>query len=269
MNQLTTFRWAFDEDVHYYRQAGYGAMGVWRRKLSDFGEERAAELLIDNGMRVSNLLWAGGFTGNDGRTLEENLDDAKSAIKTAAMLRAGCLVVYTGGRNNHTERHADRLVRGVLDELLPVAVDCGVTLAVEPMHPACCAEWTILTSLEATADLLDDYRSPRLKMVYDAYHFPLRGEDLAHLGEITPSIAVVHLGDSLAPHSIDQERCPLGEGRMPLGEIITCLLESGYSGDFDVELMGAAVEACDYRTLLSDSREFFSRAQQASGVLGG
>ena len=44
MNELTTFRWSFDEDVENYAAAGYSAMGVWRQKVSDFGEERAADL---------------------------------------------------------------------------------------------------------------------------------------------------------------------------------------------------------------------------------
>jgi hypothetical protein len=34
---------------------------------------------------------------------------------------AGCLVIYSGGRNNHIARHAGRLLRMALDELLPIA----------------------------------------------------------------------------------------------------------------------------------------------------
>ena len=36
-------------------------------------------------------------------------------------MNAGCLVVYTGGRNNHTFRHAERLLRMALDQLLSLA----------------------------------------------------------------------------------------------------------------------------------------------------
>ena len=38
MNEMTTLRWSFEEDVQQYRAAGISAIGVWRRKLSDFGE---------------------------------------------------------------------------------------------------------------------------------------------------------------------------------------------------------------------------------------
>ncbi|MEM6329998.1 MAG: sugar phosphate isomerase/epimerase family protein [Planctomycetota bacterium] len=267
MNELTTFRWSFDEDLLHYQRAGYDAIGVWRRKLTDFGEERAVELLTESGLAVSNLLWAGGFTGNDGRTQAESLADARAAIRTAAVIDAGCLVLYTGGRNNHTQRHADRLVRHALDTLLAEADAAGVTLAIEPMHAACGGEWSVLSSLEETCTLLADYAHPRLKMVYDTYHFPACDGVAAMLGELAPLIAVVHLGDTATPHSIDQERCPLGEGGTPVREAIAGLIAAGYEGDFDVELMGSATEGVAYPELLSRSRCLFREALSAAGAV--
>ncbi|MEM6798683.1 MAG: sugar phosphate isomerase/epimerase family protein [Planctomycetota bacterium] len=267
MNELTTFRWSFDEDLFHYSRAGYDAVGVWRRKLADFGEERGAELLADSGMAVSNLLWAGGFTGNDGRSLAESVADGQAAIRTASVINAGCLVLYTGGRNNHTSRHAQRLVRSALEDLLVTADEYDVTLAIEPMHTACAGEWSVLTTLEDTVDLLADFASPRLKLVYDTYHFPLPERELPLLCDLTPMIAVVHLGDARTPHGIDQERCPLGSGRAPVSEMISTLLEAGYEGDFDIELMGPTIEASDYESVLRSSRDFFQQSVQSAGLL--
>jgi sugar phosphate isomerase/epimerase len=84
MNEITTFRWSFEEDVENYLQAGYRAIGVWRHKLTDCEEARAIDLLDRSGLRVSNLLWAGGFTGSDGRSLAESIDDAADALRLAA-----------------------------------------------------------------------------------------------------------------------------------------------------------------------------------------
>ena len=47
MNELTTFRWSFEEDVHNYAAADINAIGVWRQKLSDYGEEKCIELLSE------------------------------------------------------------------------------------------------------------------------------------------------------------------------------------------------------------------------------
>ena len=134
MNQLSTYSWTFDEDVIRYSKAGYRAIGVWRSKLSDFGDERGIELLREEGVAVSNLMWAGGFTGCDGRSFEDSVTDALEAIALAARLRAECLVVYSGSRAGHTHNHARRLCYRAFERMLPDAERLGVTLAIAPVH---------------------------------------------------------------------------------------------------------------------------------------
>ena len=83
MNELTTYRWSFEEDVAQYARAGIEALAVWRHKLSDFGDERGIELIAESGLKVSSVLWAGGFTGSDGRSHKESVEDAHEAIRLA------------------------------------------------------------------------------------------------------------------------------------------------------------------------------------------
>jgi sugar phosphate isomerase/epimerase len=259
MNEVTTYRWPLEQDVRRYAAAGYEGIGVWRPKLSDYGEEQAIELIADAGLRVTNLLWAGGFTGSCGRSPQESVQDGIQAIRLAAALGAGCLVVYPGGRNNHIYRQAERLLRGALNELLDYAADLDVTLAIEPMHAACATEWTFLTDLESTIALVEDYGAPHLKLVFDTYHFGHDRALLANLGEIVPHIGIVHLGDRVGPHAADQDRRRLGEGHLQLAEVIRGLVEAGYTGDFDVELIGQEIEPSQYDEVLTSSLEFFER----------
>lgn len=259
MNELTTYRWSLDEDLARYTDAGYRSIGVWRQKLADFGEERGVALIAESGLTVSNLQWAGGFTGSDGRSVDDSLRDAEHAVRLAAELNAGCLVVYAGGRNNHTYRHAERLLRSSLDHLLDYAADYDVTLALEPMQAACAKEWTFLTDVESTVAIIESYRTPLLRLALDAYHFGHDRAMLANLREVVRHIAIVHLADRAEPHSLDQNRCPLGAGRLRLGELIRGLVDAGYEGPFDVELIGRDAERRDYRELLRSSRAFYRR----------
>jgi sugar phosphate isomerase/epimerase len=263
MNEITTFRWSLDEDVENYRVAGYQAIGVWRQKLIDGDEDQVIDLIAGSGLTVSNLAWAGGFTGSDGRTLAECVDDAAEALRLAAALAAGCLVVYAGGRNNHTYRHAGRLLRAALDELLPLAEAVGVPLAIEPMHPACAADWTFLTDLGSVMTLINDFCSPYLKLAYDTYHFPMSAGQRHLLRQLAPHIGIVHLADRRKTPTVEQERCPLGSGRLPLGDIITTLQDAGYTGAFDVKLMGPEIELRDYWTLLEQSQAAFGELAHA------
>jgi len=259
INEMTTYRWSFEEDVTRYQAAGIEAIGVWRQKLADFGEEKGIKLLAKSGLKVSNLLWAGGFTGSDGHSYHESLADAREAVQLAAALSADCVVVYSGGRNGHTQNHARRLFASALEELLPLAEQLDIVLAVEPMHTGCADEWTLLTSLDEAMSLIHGMDSPQLKLVFDTYHLGYDPHIVEQIAHVAAHIAVVHLGDGQGPPECEQNRCCLGEGKLPLAQIVKSLRQAGYAGHYDVELIGEAVENCDYQQLLDRSKLAFDQ----------
>lgn len=265
MNEMTTFRWSFEQDVANYAAAGIPALGVWRQKLSDCGEEKGIELLAHSGLKVSNLLWAGGFTGSDGRSFRESIDDAAEAIRLAAQMQADCLVVYSGARAGHTHSHARRLLKDALRELTPLAADFDLNLAIEPMHSGCACEWTFLTSLDDALALLDAVESPQLKLAFDTYHLGLEPNIVERIPQIVDRIAIVHLGDSKQLPDGDHNRSRLGEGTIPLAAIVSALESSGYRGYYDVELMGEEIEVVDYHDLLEHAKQAYARLTNAPG----
>ena len=264
MNEVTTFRWSFEEDIENYCRAGYRSIGVWRHKLSDLDEEQAVDTLVGSGLNVSSVACAGGFTGLGGVSFREGVEDAISALRLAARVRAGCLVVHPGGRNNHTSRHAFRLLRNALDELLPTAEHYEVPLALEPMHVACAASWTFLTDFERVNELVSQYSTPYLKLALDTYHFPWNESDRNILPDIAQHIGVVYLADRRELPSIDHDRCPLGRGQLPLADILATLIEAGYAGPCDVRLMGTEIQPADYGRLLEQSRWAFAEFVQSA-----
>ncbi|NOX55493.1 MAG: hypothetical protein GXP27_13860, partial [Planctomycetes bacterium] len=92
MNQTTTRRWTLQQDVLYYQEMEIDAIGVWRPKLAALGEDESIHFLLESGLKVTSVSWAGGFTGTNGYTFEEVLDDARQAIRTAERLKADCVV---------------------------------------------------------------------------------------------------------------------------------------------------------------------------------
>jgi len=125
------------------------------------------------------------------------------------------------------------------------------------MHAGVAGAWTFLTSLDDAIDLVDSVDNPQVRMAFDTYHL---GQDRAVLDRIpavADRIAIVHLGDSKSAPQGEQNRCRLGQGNLPLGEIIVALVQAGYQGDFDVELIGEDTEATCYDSLLADSARAF------------
>jgi sugar phosphate isomerase/epimerase len=257
ISELTTFRWTFEEDVEHYRAAGIGAIGVWRQKLADCGEERGARLLAEAGMFPSSLQWAGGFTGSEDRSHDESLVDARQAIATAARLGCRTLLLHSGARGIHTHNHARRLFRQALDRLLPLGEERGVTLAIEPMRGACGSDFTFLQCLDETLDLVASYDSPALGIALDTWHWGHEAGLFQRLPQIVPRLALVQLGDSRLPPGKEPDRCPLGDGSVPLERIVRELTAAGYDGFYEVELMGEEIETGDYGEIIARSARAF------------
>ncbi len=265
VSEVTTLRWSFEDDVQAYQVAGYDGIAVWRQKLSDFGEEKGAELLAESGLPVTSLWWTGGFTGSDGRSFRECVCDALDALRLAHLLNARCLLVHSGGRNGHTRNHSRRLLIDGLRAVIPLAEEFGVTLLVEPMPPACAGPWTFLTSLDEAREVIDCLDSSQVKLVLDTYLFGHQRSLLDRLPDLVPYLGVVHLADASEPPCPEVRRRLLGRGVLPLGEIIGSLQDAGFDGDYELEIMGEELEGADYRDLLRDQVDAF-RALWSHGV---
>jgi sugar phosphate isomerase/epimerase len=259
ISEFTTFRWSFEEDLQQYRAAGISALGIWRQKLTDFGADRGVELLLHYGLRTSSLQWAGGFTGSDGGTHDESIDDACEAIRLAHALGASTLILHSGSRGIHTHKHARRLLRTAIDQLLPLAEALEVCLALEPMPREAGTDWTFLHDWNETLGLISDVKSESLKAVLDLYYWGLDEATMARLPELAPKLALVQLADAREAPQIEPNRCPLGSGHLPLHGIVDKLTAAGYYGFFEVELMGEEIEASNYRDLLRQSLQFFDK----------
>ncbi len=257
MCELTTYRWSFEEDVQHYAAAGIEGIGVWRHKLSDFGEKQGRALLAEHQLKVSSLFWAGGFTGSGDHSHEESIEDACDALRLAKALNAGCLIVHSGSRAMHTQKHVRRLLLSALDKLLPLAEQLKLAIALEPMPPKAGADWTFLSSLEDATELVSRYNSPSLRLVFDTYYWGLEADLESRLPAVVPFLALVQLADSKFPPSREPNRCGLGNGRLPLANILRTLTKAGYRGPWEVELMGEEIETSDYRDLLAHSQSAF------------
>lgn len=259
ISQLSTLRWSFEEDVHGYATRGFSGIGVWRPKLEDFGMDRAVELIAESSLSVTSLSWAGGFTGSDGRAFEDAVADAMCAIRDAANLRAETLIVLAGGRNNHIRNHARRTLIEALQEIVGVAEEFGVRLAIEPIHPGCGDEWSFVNDLRSTLDIVETIASTHLGLVLDTYHVGMDDDVLRWLPEVIDHLALVQLGDARHSPLGEMNRCLLGEGCVPLATILQTLTEHRYRGPIEVEVLGEDVELVPYNEMLDHTKSFLDR----------
>jgi sugar phosphate isomerase/epimerase len=255
INELTTFRWTFEDDICHYADVGLRSIGIWRPKLADYGEEKGAELLRESNFRVTSLSWVGGFTSSDMRSFDDQVQDARDTIELAAELESPCVTLLTGPRGAYTHRHARRLFRDALKTLLPLAESNGVLLALEPMHESCARDWTFLNDLSEAIALVEEFDHTPLRLAIDSYHFSRDPLFQKHLDRLIGKLAIVYLSDSHAHPNAEQDRCRLGQGTVPLREFIEQLELRGFAGAYEVRLMGEAIEQGCYHKLLDESQK--------------
>ncbi len=255
VNHLTTFAWDLDDEAIAYHREGFRAVGLWRPKLSDFGEERAGELLREMGISVSSLSWAGGFTGTNRWSFEDSLDDARAAIRAAALVGAECLSVVSGPRDGHIDTHARRLITEAVSILAPQAAEAGVTLALQPMRSDFSRSWTFLHALDETLEVIENAGS-QAKIAFDVYHLWNEPDLLSRIPELVPNVALVQLCDACSGARGDR-RMMLGEGEIPLSAIVHAFDEAGYAGYYELAAWSRPLWRTDYHELLRECRARF------------
>jgi sugar phosphate isomerase/epimerase len=259
ISQLSTLRWDFEEDVQAYSKRGFQGIGIYRRKLEDFGIDRAIELLAECSLSATSLCWAGGFTGSDGRAVDEAIRDAREAVRDAADLNADTLILLAGGRNNHIRNHARRTLCDAIKQVAIIAEEFGVQLSLEPFHPGCGNEWSFVNDIRSTLDIIETVDNSQLGLALDTYHM-MDEEVVSWLPDIVGHVNLVQLGDARHSPVGEMNRCLLGTGLVPLRKILSTLDEYGYDGPLEVELIGEDVEPLSYDELLDHTRRYIDEA---------
>jgi len=254
ISEITTLRWDLGREIDHLVRHGFDAIALWRTKVSDDGIDASRSRLQRAGIRVSSLRWAGGFTGCDGRSWRESVSDGHDAIDAAARLGSPTLVVHTGCRGGHTVSHARRLVRDALGTLACHARREGVTLAVKPFHSAIAAGCGLPGGWAAALELVEEFGDPAVGLALDAWQFTHESSFLAALPEITPHLALVHVADGFGAPDPESERLPPGLGGLPLADLVGGLLDAGYDGDIEFDLVGESVEWMGYDAVLARTR---------------
>jgi sugar phosphate isomerase/epimerase len=259
LNEITTFRASLLDDVTACQDMGITGIGLWRRKITDFGDERTVELLRDSGLHVTSLSWAGGFTGSYGLSFDEAVDDARAALQLGRNLNADCLAIVTGTRNNHTANYARKLVVDGLRQLADDAGEAGIALALQPVHRIFQDDWSFVSSLDEALELLLACRHSAVKIALDVYHMAQEPDLLARLPQLVPHLAVVQLSDGEFPPADQYDRRHLGDGDIPLADITQTLVDSGYTGYFELALWSRTLWKAESSHVVSECLERFER----------
>jgi len=239
INQATTMtQWTLREAIEGYATKDIRGISVWRDKLAECGVDEAARILKDNNMTVTGLCRGGMFPANDDAGRQAALDDNHRAVDEAAAIGAQCLVMVCGGLPDGSKDMIDtrKQVADGLAAMLPYAIDAGVAVAIEPLHPMTAADRACVNTLEHALDLCDAL-GDGIGVAVDCYHVwwdPKLEEQIVRAGN---RILGFHVCDWLVP-TVDLvwDRGMMGDGVIDIPRIRGWVENAGYRGFNEVEI---------------------------------
>jgi sugar phosphate isomerase/epimerase len=211
------------EELGFFRELGVTNVGVISPKLETIGWDAA--VFADAGLRVSNI-------GTEERVLGEALDFGATVGTDSVWCTTGSL----GSRT--WEEAADEFC----ERIAPAATranELGVALAIEPTNP-------LRTDISFVFNLRDSLvvaRSAGIGVVLElACCWYERGlAEVVH--DNVDMLALVQVSDYEVGTFDTPNRSVIGDGDVPLERLLAIVLDAGYDGLFDLEIIGPRIEA--------------------------
>lgn len=258
LNTATTKNLTLSEAVQAASRAGLESVGLWRDRVAEVGTTRAAQLVTEAGLRVSSLCRGGFLTAADAEGQAAALADNKAAITEAAALGTGELVMVVGGLGAASEPGGPALPDGDRDlvaararvaeriaELVPLATEHGVRLALEPLHPMFAADRAVLSTLGQCLEMAAEFPAASVGVVVDTYHVwwdPQLAQQVARAGA-EGRLSSYQVCDWVLPLAADPllSRGFMGDGYVDFASITDWVSQAGYRGDVEVEIFNGEI----------------------------
>lgn len=228
-------------------QAGLTAVGLTRAAVAEMGVGPLARCLADHGLAVSSLNSAGYFTEPD---VDATRRDNERMVEDAAALGADVLCVISGGLGAPAlDPDAARArVRDGLESLYRVAHAAGVTLGLEPIHPADIVAKGCINSIASADALTRDLDGT--KLILDFYHSWWDPDFATFVAEMPERLALIQLCNVRLSQAVPVGRDALAGGDLDMAPLCRRLLETSYDGRFELELFERDLAGRDPLALL-------------------
>ena len=226
INQATTMKADFKTAMDAYSKAGFRVVELWLNSVHPFLAKEsvaaARRVMGDCGLTprsaccdCENLF----FRGLPER--EKKMEAFRAKLDLSARLGANRFVLCSGITEEVTLGDYEAAVP-MLREIGELGRQFGIIIGVEFIRGA-----RFLGSVETTANLLRKVGHPNLGVLVDTFHFYAGVSKLSDIAKLQPGeISWVHINDvPPKPRELldDKDRVYVGEGVMPLGEILGAL----------------------------------------------
>jgi sugar phosphate isomerase/epimerase len=242
------------DDIALWRDLGIDYVGLILPKIEEVGWEMARDLVTGAGLRVSTVF------GPSYRPLDADLalgfrevDQARTAqtLEFAAAIAAGSVYICSGAAASLSWEEAADAFCDFIAPCAAVARSLGVPLLLEPTNPL----RADVSFVHWQRDAMDIARRAGIQVMIDfqSCWFERGLEELVR--ENLDLVGVVQISDYRIGTLQAGDRVVPGDGDIPLERLLAIVLDAGYEGAFDLEIMGPRIESEGYPSALRRSIE--------------
>jgi sugar phosphate isomerase/epimerase len=252
VNEGMTPGLSFAEDLVAIREAGAGGIGIaagevgyGRRKLRD---ESDLELFRASGLQagfcnpgIASILprrqQVAGVLGRGPADPALRVERICGDIRRLAPFDPVCCICVPGPVGRYEPAEAREIAVAGLRQVVRVAAELEMTVAIEPMHSSISDEFSFLTSLPDAVELLEEIDEPNTGILFDVWHLWDSPDVCAHIRAHADRIVGVHVDDWREPTRSWCDRVLPGDGEADLDGIFRALRDGGFDGWFELEVL--------------------------------
>jgi sugar phosphate isomerase/epimerase len=217
--------------------AGFRQVGVPWAAIRAEGIDRSVETIRASGLGVATLGWGAFFTLASPSCWQNEQDALITALDTAVSLEAQTVYGHAGPAGGlGWDAAAEALVKAS-GEVVSHSGRVGVPLIMEQTNPL----YADTDFVHAFRDAVDLAAMTGLGLCLDLFHIWEERHLLENACRALPSLHMVQLGDFCYGARQVPDRAVPGDGVMPIRRIVGGLIESGYQGPIDLELLGPRI----------------------------
>ena len=260
VHSLTTRPLNFEDILNAYPRAGINAITVWRDLLSGRSPTAAGKQLQEAGLAIASLCRGGFFPARSQVKRQQAVDENRRLIDAAAELGAPLIVLVCGADPSQSLAESRRQIQAGIAAILPHAAECGIKLAIEPLHPMYAGDRSAINTLRQANDLCQELPSPWLGVAIDVYHLwwdPDLEFEIQRCGQ-DENIFAYHISDWKLPvEDLLNDRGLMGEGCIPLKQIRSWVESAGFSGFIEVEIFSHRHWAKEQNSFLQEIKQAY------------
>ena len=253
IHTMTHKPWSLQQCVDAFTKAGIGGISVWRNVIEPIGAAEAKRILKSSGLQVPALVRGGFFPAMVSGDRQKAIDDNRKCIDEAAAIGAEMVVLVVGSVPGMPMDEARKYVTEGIGSVLPHAVERGVKLAIEPLHPMYAADRSCINRMREAREVCEQLKSRMLGIAVDVYHVwwdPDLEQEVELAGK-QHTLFGYHLCDwRVDTRDMLNDRGLMGDGCIDIPTISKWVNKAGFKRMDEVEVFSEEYWAMDQQAYL-------------------